>query len=192
MQIELTCDPAKRDAETLKFGIMGFNKAKVPDLEPVDDEKKVHLFARNERGEVVGGMRATCFWNTLHIELLWVSEAARGGGLGTRLLEAAEAFAQTNGCEIAFVETTSWQARPFYEANGYDLIATLPNRPKGHASHYLTKALAYAGCHPPPRARNKATRYSESCASDRASSASVVESERSASRTIWKDSRPLW
>ncbi|AKQ43094.2 hypothetical protein CP97_02650 [Aurantiacibacter atlanticus] len=39
------------------------------------------------------------------------------------------------------VETTSWQAKPFYEKNGYRLIATLNNRPKGHSSHYLTKLL---------------------------------------------------
>ena len=53
----------------------------------------------------------------------------------------AEDYARAQNCEKAFVETTSWQAKPFYEKQGYALMATLPDRPKGHASHYLAKSL---------------------------------------------------
>ncbi len=81
-------------------------------------------------------------WNTLHIELLWLSEEVRGKGIGKELLDIAETYAVQNECGNALVETTSWQAKPFYEKNGYEHIATLNDRPKGHASHYLAKALA--------------------------------------------------
>ncbi|QLC26151.1 GNAT family N-acetyltransferase [Parasphingopyxis algicola] len=141
MQIEIDCNPSKKDAETLSQGIIQFNDERVPDLEPVDHEKKFHVFAKDEDGEVVGGIRATCFWNTLHVELLWISEETRGKSLGRKLIESAEAYARQNGCSNVLVETTSWQARPFYERNGYQNIATLNDRPKGHASYYLTKKL---------------------------------------------------
>lgn len=127
--------------DVLSEGIIAFNHQMIPDLEPLDKEKRFHVFAKDADGKIHGGIRATCFWNTLHIELLWISDESRGGGLGRGLLEQAEKFARDNDCSNALVETTSWQARPFYEKNGYLHIATLHDRPKGYASHYLRKAL---------------------------------------------------
>lgn len=141
MNIEITTNPNEQDAKTISQGITDFNHSEIPDLEPIEKEVKFSVFARNQTKNIVGGIRAICFWNTLHIELLWLSESCRGKGVGKELIESAENFAKENGCEKVFVETTSWQAKPFYEKIGYKLIATLNDRPKGHASHYLTKKL---------------------------------------------------
>lgn len=141
MKIVLTTTPTEDDAKVLSRGIVEFNHARIPDLEPESAEIKFFAFAKDQAGEICGGIRATCFWNTMHIELLWLSEECRGQGTGTELLQKSEEFAVRQGFEKAFVETTSWQAKPFYEANGYEHIATLKDRPKGHATHYLTKSL---------------------------------------------------
>ena len=141
MNIEITTNPNKQDTKILSQGIIDFNHSKVPDLESIEKEVKFFVFARNQTKDIIGGIRAICFWNTLHIELLWLSESCRGKGVGKELIESAENFAKENGCEKVFVETTSWQAKPFYEKVGYKHIATLNDRPKGHASHYLTKNL---------------------------------------------------
>ncbi|MCP4986401.1 MAG: GNAT family N-acetyltransferase [Colwellia sp.] len=141
MNIEVTISPTKEDAKKISQGIVDFNRQCLPDLEPNEAEVNFSVFARNESNEVVGGIRAVCYWNTLHIELLWLSEQCRGQGTGAALIKQAELFAKKNKCEKVFVETTSWQAKPFYEKAGYEHIATLPDRPKGHASHYLSKTL---------------------------------------------------
>ena len=141
MPISIERDPAPEDAEALSEGIVAFNETSVPDLEKVEGEVKFFVLAKDDTGALQGGIRASCYWNTLHIELVWLDEAARGSGLGAKLMAEAEDFARANGCEKALVETTSWQARPFYEKLGYSLMATLPGRPKGHASHYLAKSL---------------------------------------------------
>ena len=141
MNIEITTNPNEQDAKTISQGIIDFNYSKIPDLEPIEKEVKFSVFAKNKTKNIVGGIRAICFWNTLHIELLWLSESSRGKGIGKELIESAENFAKENGCEKVFVETTSWQAKPFYEKVGYKHIATLNDRPKGHSSHYLTKDL---------------------------------------------------
>lgn len=140
MKIEITTNPNEKDSETISKGIIDFNKSKIPELEPYEAEVKFFVFAKNHK-KITGGIRATCYWNTLHIELLWLSEKCRGQGVGQKLMKSAEEFARENNCEKAFVETTSWQAKPFYEKIGYKLIATLNDRPKGYASHYLTKDL---------------------------------------------------
>ncbi|MFI0430845.1 GNAT family N-acetyltransferase [Mariniflexile sp. HMF6888] len=141
MNIEITTTPNKQDTETISQGIINFNNSKTSDLEPIEKEIKFFVFVRNEFDKIIGGIRAVCFWNTMHIELLWLSEDCRGKGIGKKLIESAENFAKENGYEKVFVETTSWQAKPFYEKVGYSHIATLNGRPKGHASHYLTKNI---------------------------------------------------
>ena len=90
MQIEITTNPKEKDSQIISNGIIEFNKAKIPQLEPIEAEVKFSVFAKNETNDVVGGIRATCFWNTLHIELLWLSETCRGKGLGRTLIESAE------------------------------------------------------------------------------------------------------
>ena len=140
VRIERDCPPDV--AKLLSQGIVDFNRAAVRDLEPNEAELRFHVVATDDQGQVIGGLRGACYWNTLHIELLWLADEARGTGIGRQIMEAAESFAIQSGCEKALVETTSWQAKPFYEKNGYTLMATLEGRPKGHASHYLSKTLA--------------------------------------------------
>jgi ribosomal protein S18 acetylase RimI-like enzyme len=142
VEIELTTTPSAEDARTISQGLVDFNHEAIPDLEPEDAAIKFSVFARDNDGKVTGGLRGTCFWNTLHIELTWVSKEARGTGVGSTMVKKAELFAIKHGFEQALLETTSWQAKPFYEKLGYELIATLPQYPKGHACHFLTKRLA--------------------------------------------------
>lgn len=141
MRVEIELAPSQSDKDVLRHGIARFNDETIDGLEPIDLEQRFHVMARDAAGVLQGGIRATCYWNTLHIELLWLSEDVRGSGIGRKLIDQAEAFAIGNKCENAFVETTSWQAKPFYEKNGYRLMATLHDRPKGHSTHYLSKLL---------------------------------------------------
>ena len=99
MNIEITTNPNEADAKTISNGIVDFNNAKIPDLEPLEAEVKFFVFARNEDSKVIGGVRATCFWNTLHIELLWLSAAYRGKGIGKQLIDSTESFAKEQKCE---------------------------------------------------------------------------------------------
>ena len=140
MHIELRRSPNVADARVLSEGIVEFNRQAVPGLEEVASEIRFHVFVR-EAGTISGGLRAACFWNTLHIELLWLSEAVRGRGLGRAVMARAEDFATDCGLHNSWVETTSWQARPFYERCGYVCIAEVPDRPVGQCSFYLHKPL---------------------------------------------------
>lgn len=144
MKVSVELDLDHERAQQLSRAIAEFNQAAVPDLEPNEAETRFHVIAQDASGNVAGGLRASCYWNTLHIELLWLADAARGTGIGRELVGKAEAFAISKQCEKALVETTSWQARPFYEKLGYVHMATLHDRPKGHASHYLSKTLETA------------------------------------------------
>lgn len=140
MVIEVTTSPTADDLERVSEGIRAYNRT-VPGVPEASDELFFAVFARNAAGEVVGGIRARAFWDYLCIELLWLSEAARGNGTGKSLLQHAEAFALQHGYKRARVETTSFQARPFYERQGYRLFGVLDDFPEGYTTFYLRKDL---------------------------------------------------
>jgi GNAT superfamily N-acetyltransferase len=102
----------------------------------------VNFVLRGERGDVLGGVLGQLWGGWLQVTHLWVAEAARGAGHGTRLMENAEAYARSRGAVWATLETYSFQARPFYERLGYEVFSTLEGYPLGHVKFYLRKALA--------------------------------------------------
>jgi GNAT superfamily N-acetyltransferase len=102
----------------------------------------VGFFLKSERGEWLGGLMGHLWGGWLYVRYLWVSSSARGCGNGTRLLKAAEEYAVERGCFAATLETTSFQARPFYEKLGYEVFATLEDYPLGHSKFFLRKQLA--------------------------------------------------
>ena len=141
MKLELDKNPSKADAALISKGLRSSNESRIPEIKG-QDEDNFSVFARDEEGEIMGGLRAVCFWNTLHIELIWVDEDQRHKGLGSKLVAAAEAYARDRGVENAFLETTDWQAREFYEKHDYMIMGHMEDYPKGHTMYFMTKKLA--------------------------------------------------
>jgi GNAT superfamily N-acetyltransferase len=73
----------------------------------------VALFLREENGEVLGGLLGDIWAAWLHVRTLAVAAPARGLGFGRELMKRAELYAVERGCTNAFLDTFSFQARPF-------------------------------------------------------------------------------
>ena len=101
----------------------------------------VNFVLREEGGQLLGGLIGLLWGGWLHVSYLWVTEAARGQGFGSRLLGEAEAYARTRGAMGATLETYSFQAKPFYKRFGYEECGTLENYPPGGAKFFLKKLL---------------------------------------------------
>lgn len=140
MKIETLANPSPAELATLSQGIQSYNRQTVTGMEEVSDELKFVVLARDDDA-VVGGLRANAFWGYLCIELLWLSKPARGQGMGRQLVRQAEAFALQRGFRHARVETTSFQAGPFYERLGYEVFGELEDFPPGHRSYYMKAKL---------------------------------------------------
>jgi GNAT superfamily N-acetyltransferase len=141
MNIEVTTSPNQNDLETISKGIKSFNQQHIPDEVVFELDTKFAAFAKDESGNVIGGITATAYWNYCILELLWLSSEARGKNLGSQLMDAAEHFAKQQGFEYMRTETVSFQAKPFYEKRGYKVFGELPNYPKGHTTYCLLKEL---------------------------------------------------
>jgi GNAT superfamily N-acetyltransferase len=135
VQIDDEVMPA--DEALVVRGLLAFNEDR---LGPADDQP-VKFVARDSTGVVVGGILGHTRWRWLYIAKLWVDERARGHGLGSRLMAAAEDLARSRGCTDVSLDTFEYQARPFYEKLGYELFGTLEGYPPGSRQYYLRKRL---------------------------------------------------
>jgi len=110
----------------------------------------VGFFLKSGTGEWLGGLLGNIWGGWLHVTHLWMASAVRRQGHGTRLLQAAEDYAIERGCIGATLETHSFEARPFYEKRGYEVLATLEDYPPGHSKFFLCKRFTPD---PPERAK---------------------------------------
>jgi GNAT superfamily N-acetyltransferase len=105
------------------------------------ETRYVHLNARAEDGQIVGGLRSLVFLNWLRIEVLFVDEARRGQGIGAELLAEAERLARDMGAKNAALETFEFQAPAFYAKQGYQEAGRIDDYAKGFYLAIMTKAL---------------------------------------------------
>ncbi len=104
------------------------------------DYRPLTILLRNPHGEVVGGLHGKTEWGWLYVETLAIREEYRSGGYGTKLLEMAEQEALARGCHGVFLDTFSFQARPFYEERGYEVFGVLENFTR-HTKYFMRKKL---------------------------------------------------
>jgi GNAT superfamily N-acetyltransferase len=96
---------------------------------------------RDGGGAVVAGITGYVWGECCHVQFLWVHEARRGEGLGTRLLAWAEDEAARRGCRQIVLETYSFQAPGFYRTAGYDVMGTVPGHPAPPHEHFFLRKL---------------------------------------------------
>jgi GNAT superfamily N-acetyltransferase len=105
------------------------------------DVRPLAIVLRDADGAVIGGLWGRTAWRWLYIENLVVPPALRGQGLGARMLAMAEAEAIRRGCVGARLDTYSFQARPFYERQGYVVAGSIPDCPPGHIRYTMYRRL---------------------------------------------------
>lgn len=137
MYLNVTTAPSARDLATVRQGLSQYNVAKVPELLNLPDEE--FLVVMRENGKIVAGTVCELDWGWLFFDVVWTSESVRGKGYGTLIMNAAETYALMQGVSSAYLMTTSFQARPFYEKLAYERYGFQEDRPPGHVFHYMRK-----------------------------------------------------
>ncbi|MDP2574505.1 GNAT family N-acetyltransferase [Vibrio penaeicida] len=126
MIIEVTYHPSKHDLESIYQALKEFNEPFFPGL----DEKVLALFIRDQHHQIIGGIAAHLFYDSLHIHRIWVNEAYRRKGVGTKLLKTAEKEARKMQVKKVFLDTYNFQAPDFYLKHGFHEVGRYVGYPQ--------------------------------------------------------------
>jgi GNAT superfamily N-acetyltransferase len=83
------------------------------------------FLSQGQKGEILGGLLGHIWAAGLHVKTLAIAAPVRGRGFGKELMKRAETYAIERACTDAYVDTFSFQARPFYEKLGYRAFGRL-------------------------------------------------------------------
>ena len=136
--LELDENPQPEHFRTILDGVRSFNRAQTGNEPP----RPVAYFLRDESGRMVGGVQGSLWGRSMHIDALWVDQDYRGREFGSQLMTALEDYAASHGHPLVYLETTSFQALPFYRGLGYEVFGNLPEISKGESLFFLKKELS--------------------------------------------------
>ena len=135
---ELTpVEPTPEDIQSLEDRLYEFNASATG----ISDGQWLAFLLRNGSGRTVAGICGNTWGGVCEIRQFWVEESQRHRGLGRRLYEAAEQEARKRGCTQIVLMTFSFQAPMFYERNGFEVVATIDDHPRGHRNYLMRKRL---------------------------------------------------
>ena len=130
------------DADYVIDRLVEYNLSQVPAEQKIlfdTLDKKI----TDDNGNTIAGCVAKIYcWNVAYINALWVDETYRDQGLSAKLLAEIENTAKEKGCYLIHLDTFDFQAKEFYEKQGYEVFGVLEDCPKEHSRYYLKKVLS--------------------------------------------------
>jgi GNAT superfamily N-acetyltransferase len=134
-------ESTKEDRELIDSKLVEFNRASVPFQQDEDWISLSHVL-KDGKGQAIAGINATLYcWNIMYVDVLYVDPSHRGKGYGKLLLENAESKARSLGGYMSHLDTFDWQAKDFYQHQGYEVFGILENCPPGHTRYYMKREL---------------------------------------------------
>lgn len=125
------------EAEIIDAGLGDYNAQSAP----FEEVQALTVIARSAEDTVTGGAVGRTWATACELQQLWVQADLRGSGLGSELMRAFEAAARARGCTLIYLDTFSFQARPFYERHGYTVDDTMALLPHGIVRWRMVKRL---------------------------------------------------
>jgi ribosomal protein S18 acetylase RimI-like enzyme len=127
--------PAPETRAALAREINDFHSRTVP-----HSARRFGLRVCDATGALLAGVIGVVSWEWLFIEAVWVSDDLRGLGVGRQLMRKAEAHGLESGCHSVWLDT--FQARPFYEALGYEVFGQLDNYPGDQTRYFMRRRIS--------------------------------------------------
>ena len=96
---------------------------------------------RDAKGATRAGFWVEVYYESAFLRWAWVDPKLHRRGIGRALMQAAENEARARGAVNLWLDTFSFQARPFYEKLGFEVFGTLTMGRPGVERYFLTKTL---------------------------------------------------
>jgi GNAT superfamily N-acetyltransferase len=135
--VVLTDVPDHSDIDVIGQGLAAFNDSQTG----IKDRRLLAVLVKDASGTTVGGISGRSSLGLLFLDLVYLPEPLRGGGLGSRLLAMAEEEGRRRGCKSAVLYTISFQAPEFYKRHGWRVFGEIACDPPGTSRVFMTKEL---------------------------------------------------
>ena len=135
--VVLTDAPDRSDIDVIGQGLAAFNDSQTG----IKDRRLLAVLVKDASGKTVGGISGRSSLGLLFLDLVYLPESLRGGGLGSRLLAMAEEEGRRRGCKSAVLYTISFQAPEFYKRHGWRVFGEIACDPPGTSRIFMTKEL---------------------------------------------------
>ncbi len=109
-----------------------------------DGRRLAVLVSDPETGAILGGITGRTSLGLCFIDLVYLPESLRRGGLGSEILRRAEDEARRRGCKAGVLFTISFQAPDFYARHGWEEFGRIACDPPGTARVFFRKEFAAA------------------------------------------------
>ena len=129
--------PSPAEVSELEELLNEFNFAKTG----IRDGLEMAIFERDGDGRMIAGLYGWTWGGTCEVDMLWLDESLRHQGKGTAMLAAAEQEARQRGCIQMVLGSHGFQAPDFYVRQGYELVATVKDYPRGSSDNWFRKSL---------------------------------------------------
>lgn len=133
-------DPSEAEVLAIRRKLQEYNRQFLEKTE----EPRFAVKTLDGNGELAAGAVFTVVGQWVEIEYFWVRSDLRRGGLGRSVLDTIEAFGWQKGCRHASLNTFDFQARPFYEKQGYKVVYTQRGYPLHNERYFMEKDIAPA------------------------------------------------
>ena len=94
-----------------------------------------------ETGDAAGGLLGRTSMGLFFLDLFYLPDHLRGGGMGSQALRMAEEEARRRGCQAATLVTVNFQAPDFYARHGWEEFGRIASAP-GVERIFMRKALS--------------------------------------------------
>ena len=130
-------EPLQQEIGIVDAGLGRSNDAAAP----LHDVRHLSCFARLPDGSVIGGAIGRTWGSCCELQQLWVADAHRRKGVGTRLIKEFERVGEARGCRTFYLETFSFQAPALYRSLGYEVKVQLRGFPAGIVKFIMVREV---------------------------------------------------
>lgn len=134
-ELVVECPPNAEDVKFLNTALQAYNDSKIGAFNPTP----IFVTLRDAAGVLVGGALGGVLEKASQVSCVWVDEALRGQGYGTRLLQTLLQSVSGQGARVMIGPAVGEQQAAFARRVGFQTPLQIEDYPAGYTTYFILK-----------------------------------------------------